>query len=1461
MPSWALVSQPTEVEERRADARAAEVLRTPAARPTPPAGGGGGRGGDDPDPSARVSTAASTATSAMGTTATTAGAVPAGGGMATGVPGPVRDQAGRGQALAAADRDWFAPRFGSDLGHVRVHTDPGAASLAEAVAARAFTVGSHVFFNHGEYRPGTPSGRALLAHELAHVEQAGTGGALGVRLWRKPQAVLTDEGPKVDEPDVAEDEAAEEWVHLEVFAIGMDAAAMVLSEAGFNFKEAAGRPLRFVGLHPQFVKVYDSDGKARGARIKLKETKGLRFNRGVYVQTSPAKGLVALTQSTKDPSKVGFESTSRSPIGSRDLTDKEKAELDAEIKQAEAEKRAPKPVTSVLNFPALVSEPERYQQMLGMADNPVVIYFVPTYDLSGGTGKGEGEQRQLYASPIEGRGDGKPANAHPWPVSVEGPKLAPIDSDPTYAAKVDWSAGGGSVAAMAISQVGETIHYKWELFDITQYAEKAIAKDPAGAKTVTDAPPEKTLDQRIEEFKTSKAGAGKDVTGIGGANREFTREFEDWWKDTKRASKGARDPSGDTVGERMSNAVANRVALELAPVTLLTTAVGAALRWLADLFAGPRQEQEIPLEKKGIFLVRVITTPAINEDKDGQEIIRPPSVAARVVEVTSMERAVTEALDEPGAQLAELQAQIDLAEKAGETSKAEYLRDLLATARLRFQGSPLDLLQKQLAEKTTALEKHKRDFKNLSHYTLERDVSLIEDQIALHQRHAKQVAPGRSLQRLNATLISEVTAQQYPLLLSAAPMVPESGGKAFRWLVSDVTNRDGDAFVGQGDTSAEAFESALRNLGGKAAYGRGTIGVRTEGLGLEASAKPTIYVESAPTDWALAEKRIDDLVTTLAVLGLFVASAGTAGAVIGAGVAAARLVQRWQAGKLYLDAQTVSDVLGVMGGLGASLQLAAGLRVQKFDKAFAVVQEGRASEAQVAKAAEALTGAQKLARGVELANEALNYGGVIWGNVAFLDQMLSINAQEASGAMTHAEARRARAGAISAAVQNNGLFIAGNVLKAKAQAKAAETPPAKGKPTETTAPTREKVPAEGPPTDKVPVDKTPADKAPGQKGPAEEGPAKEVEPSTKPAASADKVPIGERRATLEEMQAALSPDLRQRVQIDTTLTGDGVEVDYKVDAKTGLVSEIGPIRCSPDARPSTVRLHEATVRTMESYQGFMGRVRQAISWLADVVGIQTIKPENKVAFEAALEIQKLPKAIEQQMQRMRAAKDLNARDMAAAELENLQNKLDMHLRTLGHSEGGEAVGYVAVKGLSKANQKKYAELATKLRAHEPGTDAHRDLRWEMYKLTSGDLPYQAWENVYYGNVGKARKAAVAELAEMKRLGWGEHQKTVDVPGGGGEQRRIDIGEVTPTRRRGVEVKAYESGKVYLEAEGIGGEIAADAKLIRYAKWEITWLFVGCEPSGPLLAALHKAGITVEVRTRGQRSRVIPPPAK
>jgi outer membrane protein OmpA-like peptidoglycan-associated protein len=72
-------------------------------------------------------------------------------------------------------RSYFEPRFGHDFSRVRVHTDTRAARSAQALGAQAYTLGNDVVLGTGQYAPQTGEGRRLLAHELAHVVQQGSG--------------------------------------------------------------------------------------------------------------------------------------------------------------------------------------------------------------------------------------------------------------------------------------------------------------------------------------------------------------------------------------------------------------------------------------------------------------------------------------------------------------------------------------------------------------------------------------------------------------------------------------------------------------------------------------------------------------------------------------------------------------------------------------------------------------------------------------------------------------------------------------------------------------------------------------------------------------------------------------------------------------------------------------------------------------------------------------------------------------------------------------------------------------------------------------------------------------------------------------------------------------------------------------------------------------------------------------
>ena len=95
-------------------------------------------------------------------------------------PSLVRDVIGSsGRPLDASTRASMEPRFGYDFSQVRVHNDERAAESARAVSANAYTVGNHVAFGAGHYAPGTQNGQRLMAHELTHVVQQGSGPVAG----------------------------------------------------------------------------------------------------------------------------------------------------------------------------------------------------------------------------------------------------------------------------------------------------------------------------------------------------------------------------------------------------------------------------------------------------------------------------------------------------------------------------------------------------------------------------------------------------------------------------------------------------------------------------------------------------------------------------------------------------------------------------------------------------------------------------------------------------------------------------------------------------------------------------------------------------------------------------------------------------------------------------------------------------------------------------------------------------------------------------------------------------------------------------------------------------------------------------------------------------------------------------------------------------------------------------------
>ncbi|MET3047100.1 hypothetical protein, partial [Flavobacterium covae] len=203
-------------------------------------------------------------------------------------------------------------------------------------------------------------------------------------------------------------------------------------------------------------------------------------------------------------------------------------------------------------------------------------------------------------------------------------------------------------------------------------------------------------------------------------------------------------------------------------------------------------------------------------------------------------------------------------------------------------------------------------------------------------------------------------------------------------------------------------------------------------------------------------------------------------------------------------------------------------------------------------------------------------------------------------------------------------------------------------------------------------------------------------------------------------------------------------------------------------------------------------------------------------------------------------------DGTAKELSNPPVKECSTCTGEGVEMGLQGAGDVALD-VANATEKQLDDIFAGLQntppfKYAPNTLEHKAERWAQYKIEKGTSAkdYSNWSNVYNANMTKATKAHQAADEVMASIGWGQREVTVQA---GTYTRRMDIADVN--LRKGVEVKSYETGKVYA-TQAIQGELNADKFLVEMQNWQIEWVFKGCEPSQPLRTLLEQGGITIKL---------------
>ncbi|WP_326695924.1 hypothetical protein OG909_32215 [Streptomyces sp. NBC_01754] len=185
-----------------------------------------------------------------------------------------------------------------------------------------------------------------------------------------------------------------------------------------------------------------------------------------------------------------------------------------------------------------------------------------------------------------------------------------------------------------------------------------------------------------------------------------------------------------------------------------------------------------------------------------------------------------------------------------------------------------------------------------------------------------------------------------------------------------------------------------------------------------------------------------------------------------------------------------------------------------------------------------------------------------------------------------------------------------------------------------------------------------------------------------------------------ELRTALGPlGRRVELEIDSSLPGRTVRVHYDI-GPDGLLTDIR-VAAGPSATPTDIRLHVPTARTMLRYNGLSGRVRRLLDQIREWIGLHGPPPVGTRAWEAHLEVRKLPRIIEDRVRALTDA-DPAARAELEAELHSLQQQFDLHTAALKEWSLDPGRGYVAAerKELMDAIKKLPDDVVVKLREHD-----------------------------------------------------------------------------------------------------------------------------------------------------------------
>ena len=817
----------------------------------------------------------------------------------------------------------------------------------------------------------------------------------------------------------------------------------------------------------------------------------------------------------------------------------------------------------------------------------------------------------------------------------------------------------------------QSIDYRWELIDISKL-DLAQVRGKLAGPTSTDlrrqiaALKEEAENEPDDALRSQKqaqmAELEQQLKGIGkaadsGISRDLARSVGNTWTDTKADLHAfVRNP---TVGY-----------LDVVAISDLVQIGGALISAGISSIASPVSDRKIPFSRKGLFLLRCFAQPVITSGdierikrKGLEPIIRAASVALLPVEVVPINERATQVNDAEIAQIAELEKQRDnppfpfsraeiqqrldlaVAAKADNNQQAVERSILGARAELksiaRWRELNRDMVP--LEQRDPALRQWKAmlDLSDVDLGVYERS---LNDSLVKLDKMLTRVSTGFAVKgtkgplfRPRLTLVSELDGGVYPIMANLAED-EDSLSKRRIWRLIDLTSPDTqEPYVGRGDTHQAAIRDALDEFAGKNPYGRGSIAVRLPTDRLLAELGETItapaLLMSQPGDEERAWTRLKDLATAAEIAALFISGPigigiGIGGGVIGGAVAVHNMARRAAGDRLrLLDFQTAMDLLAVVGAVaGAAAPLAKGV-------------QGAAEAAEMARLA---SRAKKVAGGLHIIGVGLMAGQVVFIPAALIVTLDKIDKAE----QAERDAEKARGGdrpIDEAKYRAQRLEAWANFAKSGAVS--------------------------------IRMAQLQVDPSAGWN------------PLKQPLTTAPPTPAQLRGQAAAE---GLTPELRDRgvtVELDRRLGNTNtVEVAYEVDPATRVVRRVRILR-GAGADAADVALHAPTASAILRYSGLSGRVRVLWRQLTSLLGAKE-PPLYSRAWEAKLELAKLPSIIADRTAQLADPKlDPTRREELVTELGSLEAQVAEHARTVADMNIDPGRGFVAAKGITKAQQR------------------------------------------------------------------------------------------------------------------------------------------------------------------------------